>query len=441
MIDKLKSAQHCDVSSETTSKSGSNRERTQISLKISESGKSTSKTSGETKNSEYMVKPSSDGMKLTINKTRMKDSSKSSTKVSGTGSPKTHTGLKPGVNSGPASKKPQQVAQKSASSLSNSVVKSSNKSGSVPKSGSSSSTGSVLNKSSSKSTGSPKMNSNSSDFSKGKDRLKTKSSEKSIFTSREGRKSSPTQNRDESENERAYKLSLSKIDPYSSSVMMEGLMKQLDKNFQIPKLSARTSDDKKQPKNETVNNVNRTDTNKIFDASSKSETKYPLAIPGNKMFENVDKRNNISNNPLSLVSPKLNVSGLKDSENVSDEKKKETSAQNLSMPKDSPSYSKSFTNISSSEPLSLSTKTDISSKFVAPLPKDDTKKDTKCDGLLDFSSKSERSNAFPTSPSVSVHIVKSPAPSPLVAPSPHSVSPSCITDDELMDEALVGLGK
>ena len=45
---------------------------------------------------------------------------------------------------------------------------------------------------------------------------------------------------------------------------------------------------------------------------------------------------------------------------------------------------------------------------------------------------------FPQSPSLSLHIVKSPVPSPRVIPlSPHSASP-CITDDELMDEALVG---
>lgn len=70
-------------------------------------------------NSEYMVKHSSDGMKITINKTRTKDASSPSSKQSyhhssgsgsssGSNSPKTHTGLKPGVNSGPASKKPQQ---------------------------------------------------------------------------------------------------------------------------------------------------------------------------------------------------------------------------------------------------------------------------------------------------------------------------------------------
>lgn len=43
-------------------------------------------------------------------------------------------------------------------------------------------------------------------------------------------------------------------------------------------------------------------------------------------------------------------------------------------------------------------------------------------------------------PSVQVHIVKSPVPSPLVIPSPMSNSSPCITDDELMDEALVGIG-
>lgn len=49
-----------------------------------------------------------------------------------------------------------------------------------------------------------------------------------------------------------------------------------------------------------------------------------------------------------------------------------------------------------------------------------------------------------TPSSVQLHIVKSPAPSPslLVTPSPLSLSNSslCITDDELMDEALVGIG-
>ncbi|KAJ9593275.1 hypothetical protein L9F63_015150 [Diploptera punctata] len=51
----------------------------------------------------------------------------------------------------------------------------------------------------------------------------------------------------------------------------------------------------------------------------------------------------------------------------------------------------------------------------------------------------------PPPPSVQVHIVQSPAAapttaSPMVIPSPHSASP-CSIDDDLMDEALVGLGK
>lgn len=58
-----------------------------------------------------MVKHSSDGMKITINKTKSKDKlssglTKSASFTSGSNSPKIHTGLKPGVNSGPASKKP-----------------------------------------------------------------------------------------------------------------------------------------------------------------------------------------------------------------------------------------------------------------------------------------------------------------------------------------------
>lgn len=68
-------------------------------------------SSSSSNNSEYMVKHSSDVMKITINKTRTKDSHSPSSKqaypsASGSHSPKMHTGLKPGVNSGPASKKP-----------------------------------------------------------------------------------------------------------------------------------------------------------------------------------------------------------------------------------------------------------------------------------------------------------------------------------------------
>ena len=123
VIDKLKNAQHC---SDDVSVGSSNLAPT--SAPSANPGKN---PSGDAKNpGEYMVKPSSDGMKLTINKTRTKDlkSNNSSMKLSavglgssagaiggggvspsssGNGSPKTYTGLKPGVSSGPASRKPQ----------------------------------------------------------------------------------------------------------------------------------------------------------------------------------------------------------------------------------------------------------------------------------------------------------------------------------------------
>lgn len=125
----------------------------------------------------------------------------------------------------------------------------------------------------------------------------------------------------------------------------------------------------------------------------------------------------------------------------------------------------------SSDPISIPTSNNLDinvTKFITPaVPtnKDDKKEKltnkeatstSASDMLLDFSSnKSDKvtnsgnnggnnttSGTFPPqSPSVSVHIVKSPAPSPLINPSPHSTSSPCITDDELMDEALIGLGK
>ena len=117
VIDKLKNAQHCSDDAVIPSSSTS-------SPTLPTPGKSS-----DAKNpTEYMVKPSSDGMKLTINKTRTKDLKGNSaagsklsnpTIASGTGnintvmgsgngsSSKTYTGLKPGVVAGPASKKSQ----------------------------------------------------------------------------------------------------------------------------------------------------------------------------------------------------------------------------------------------------------------------------------------------------------------------------------------------
>lgn len=351
VIDKLKSAQYSDLPADLSSKSSSK----QISNKNSDSNRTNLKTGDMKNSSEYMVKPSSDGIKITINKTRTKDGK--SLSKSGSSSPKTHTGLKPGVSSGPASKKPTlHLNQKPL----NSNFKSSKSNSSSMKSSSSLKSSNRL--------GSPKMNSTATDLSR-----KKLNKSNTIFTMKESRKSSPTPNREDGgEN---YKL------PITSSLMMEGLMKQqFDKNFQIPKLSARVNDDKKL-KTDTINNVK--------------------------------------------TSPKL--------------------------PESKPIETATVTQ--KTEPI-IDTS---SSKFIAPA----APKDKNTEILLDFSNKNEQQQQpqqqpqqhqqkvvtnvapppYPQSPSVSVHIVKSPAPSPLINPSPHSTSPSCITDDELMDEALVGLGK
>uniref|UniRef100_A0A6P7FZW3 Mediator of RNA polymerase II transcription subunit 1 n=1 Tax=Diabrotica virgifera virgifera TaxID=50390 RepID=A0A6P7FZW3_DIAVI len=446
IVDKLKvNAQHCDSSTDLSSKSSSNKDRTtSSSAKSNESSKSVLKI-GDAKNSEYMVKPSSDGIKITINKTRSKDNSSSklsvstlANKVNTTNSPKTHTGLKPGVNSGPASKKPQQVQKSSSSSPSNTATtnsssgstksfspssKSSSSSYSKTSSGSSSSSNSTnLSKSSSKLTGSPKMNSTSGDLNRSKDKNKFNKSnpEKSILSSlKESRKASPTQLREEVDN--VYKM--------SQSSLMEGRIKTLDKNFQIPKLSARTNDDKKTVRNDSLN-VNRSKADpKLYDMVTKNDSKYSL---GNQILDNsVEKvKNNINNLPPGM--------GCNDEESG-----KKDISQNLSSMQGKDDTSKLdplLTPKLYSEPLSYSSKNvDFPpTKFIAPAPKDERKDSRKNDEVLDFSSKPLQ--PLPQSPSVSVHIVKSPAPSPLINPSPHSASPG-ITDDELMDEALVGMGK
>ncbi|KAF5288427.1 hypothetical protein FQR65_LT02079 [Abscondita terminalis] len=479
VIDKLKSA-HCDNASEVNLKQSSNRERSTPSMsKTVEGSKSVSKVGGENKNSEYMVKPSSDGMKITINKTRTKESSKSILKSqsSGSGSPKTHTGLKPGVNSGPASKKPQQFTQKSSSSpnltgsTGNYGFKSSSSSSKAPTNSKNSSTGLK-----SKLSGSPKTGTSDINRSKDRPRLNKSTSDKSIFSSSRERKSSPTQNREESESEKAFKLALSKMDPYSTAPLMaEGLIKQLDKNFQIPKLSARNAEDKKSSNKvpasnvDVINNINRSvDSTKIYDMLGKNDvTKFPLSLSTSKMYDaSIESkiRNSMSmmtsgvvnlNSPHVLAntsSPKSNISNSLHNEHSDSELKKDipqnlsTSGHNFTIP-----VAKSYPSTIAASDLS-SKSVDLTAKFASSDSRKDSKNFSKdvSDVLLDFSNttKSETSKlssgmnsqligtapAYPPSSSVSVHIVKSPA------PSANSGSP-CITDDELMDEALIGLGK
>ncbi|XP_020295798.1 mediator of RNA polymerase II transcription subunit 1 [Pseudomyrmex gracilis] len=327
VIDKLKNAQHCTESDacgngggntrsntgsssvggvSTSGMSGGQKEKSTGSGSSSsssnktvvEGGKSSciTKNSVDTKNpaSEYMVKHSSDGIKITINKTRTKDSKQSTTNLklssssSGTlavttssnssssvtsssmiggsnGSPKTHTGLKPGVNSGPASKKPQtlQTPQKLLSTkmmLAAGGMKSAISSSGSPNLGSGTNIAGVITtgniggnslKSSAKSSGSPKTSSSgATDLSRARDKSRIpKSNDKGVFTSKslsDARKSSPSALREESDSERAFKLlaAHASIPNLPSTLppqlVMEGL-KQLDTRFQIPKLSARAN--------------------------------------------------------------------------------------------------------------------------------------------------------------------------------------------------------
>lgn len=151
-------------------------------------------------------------------------------------------------------------------------------------------------------------------------RLNKSNSEKSIFSNSRERKSSPTQNKEESESEKAFKLALSKIDPYTTTPLMaESLMKPLDKNFQIPKLSARNTEDKKcfnkvNSSADGINNENRASVDgcKMYDMISKNDValpKYSMALPTSKMFDN-NMETKIRNSMTMMTSPVGNALSL-----------------------------------------------------------------------------------------------------------------------------------
>lgn len=156
---------------------------------------------GEEKKSEYHIKSSgSDGIKITFNKTK---SSK------GSNSPK-HTGLKPGVNSKPLSKKSSTSSKSSSQKL---LFQKSSSSGS-------------LNSGMNSTVPSPKSSSQP-----GKSSSKEKSKESNInpFAGFSGSSNDMLKNM----------LNLASPSPRTD------IMKAFDKKFQIPKLSARgKSDDK-----------------------------------------------------------------------------------------------------------------------------------------------------------------------------------------------------
>ncbi|XP_063975232.1 mediator of RNA polymerase II transcription subunit 1 [Diachasmimorpha longicaudata] len=590
VIDKLKNAQHVSDEGNGSGKSGesNSKERPPTSSTKSSEGKSAGKNSPSTDSKnpgEYMVKHSSDGMKITINKTRAKDSktgnmkmssgggrdsvSSSGSSSSGNGSPKTHTGLKPGVNSGPASKKPQSQSSlkgqqaMNAAGMSNKVGLPGQKVSMKSTSGSSSGGGILTKNITSKSSGSPKMSSSgATDLSRSRDKSRMpKSGEKSggLFGSKStDRKASPSALREESETERAFKLlaahaSMSSVPP---QMLVEGLIKQqLDTNFQIPKLSARNTDsgDKKStsdklPASEHGGNkfLEGLSTSKI---DSKIQNVNMSSLKSSDLLERREVTQNKSDNS-STVLPLMSINVLDGSllkssnvpvthdsdvpTNLSMQPDVETRdvCKDLTMnPRNStpqflkniptgdgnddnilPHADTSDTIVSSktstfppsdsslsaaSESLNLCTKPadtalskyksddrkektssvlpmssntslsiDAPVKSTTPVPSADAN-----DMLLDFSTPKDvgkvslssiperamslqtpvRRNTpppppppptFPPSPSVSVHILKSPVPSPrVIPPSPHSAASPCITDDELMDEALVGLGR
>lgn len=501
VIDKLKSAQHCGTDSEITIKSSSSSSSKFSDPKTS-SNSGNLKTS-ESKNPEYMVKPSLDGMKITINKTRTKESSSSSSKLNysssssnkqsspqltppSQGSPKTHTGLKPGVISGPASKKTQAMqSSKSASMTSTSTPPKANMSPSeqsgsnnnsnaskVPytKSSMSSSTGINLSKSVTKSSsGSPK--SSSADIAKiirdrEREKARTKlmsNSEKSIFSSKSERHSSPSSSRDDVDGDRFKNSSK------DANFLVEGLIKPLDTSkFQIPKLKNQNTPDKNSP-------VSQYDSRSMVNdfARSMDQNKYTFSHfdNANRSVDSLQK----SAYPLNVPKPLLNMGGLSPKTiptGKSDQSEYSKAVSDSISKGESPQRSKddSKEGYSTSYPLMpLDYKTDMAKGFPAPKgSSEDRKGADSCmkppasgsvarsgattpqeaaEMLLDFSSSSGSKVSglvavrpvYPASPAL-LQLAKSPAPSPLVAPSPHSNSP-CITDDELMDEALVGPGK
>lgn len=156
--------------------------------------------SGEEKKGEYQIKPSgSDGIKITFNKTKSSKGSKS---------PK-HTGLKKGVNSGPASKKTSQSITSSHKLL----FQKSSSSGSL--------SSSVYTAPSPKSLSQP---------GKSSSKEKSKDSNISSFSSLVGSSTDMLKNM----------LNLTAPMPRTD------IMKAFDRNFQIPKLSARAKSDDKQ---------------------------------------------------------------------------------------------------------------------------------------------------------------------------------------------------
>lgn len=331
VIDKLKSAQEVGdpVTSGTkrdSSTCGSSKDSklpsgisgTTIS-KIGLDGKALSiqKIPDGVKNpAEYMVKQSSDGMKLLINK-KSKESSKitKSGSSAGTGSPKTHTGLKPGVISGPASKKP--TSSKSMS-LSGASMKAS---GSIAKS-SSALKGALSKSLSSKGSGSPKLSgSGLTDLPRkdnsGKSRSLKTNSEKGLF--KDGmRKGSPAPPRDE-DHDRAIKT-LKMESGFPPSLVVEGLIKPFDTKFQIPKLSARNNNSNANigsntNSNSSSNTGNSGSNNNSNNSNISGNTNNSAGVSSNPISGGSDNSSVISGSSSNVCLVNNSISGSNSSSN------------------------------------------------------------------------------------------------------------------------------
>lgn len=356
VIDRLskdKTAQHYSVDTE----SPKNKESTP---KVFDKGV-TMNTNINMKNPEsYQVKHSSDGMKITINKTRTKESKQKSSLAS---SPK--PGQKSGNSSGLNSKKTAYSVLKPSPSSSQSKQPFS-----VPKAKSNLTVTKVK-------SGSGKMR-----------------NDKSLFARAEMRKSSPT-----SKDEEPLKL----VNPVESIIKHK-----LDTSkFQIPKLSARANADEKRCAEA------KADTSKPMDLAKKSDAdkKYSQNDYICQKKSTTERLNSLPGITVTTVEERLKP------------KESALSSLKIDLPLISFHTPKAETTVEMSECKDYSQKKEelpnnsmYQQKPVVPV------------------------TTYATTPSVSVHILKSPVPSPLLVPSPHSASPS-ITDEELIDDTFVRVGK
>lgn len=354
VIDRLskdKTAQHYSVDSEVPK----NKEST-----VKTSDKSIILNSNiNLKNPEsYQVKHSSDGMKITINKTRTKESKQKSSLAS---SPK--PGPKSGSSSGLNSKKTAYPIPKAGPSSSQS------KPFSVPK----------------------KSNLTVTKVKSGSNKIR---SDKSIFARTEMRKSSPT-----SKDEEPLKL----VNPVESIIKHK-----LDTSkFQIPKLSARANADDKRCAE------SKTDLSKPMDLAKKIDVdkKYSQNDYLCQKKSTTERLNSLPGITVTTVEERLKP------------KESALSSLKIDLPLISFHTPKADTTVEVSECKDYSQKKEELSNNSVYQQKPVTPVTT-----------------YATTPSVSVHILKSPVPSPLLVPSPHSASPS-ITDEELIDDAFVRVGK